>query len=364
MAEESFQERTEAPTPRRREEARRKGQIARSAEVGTAFVLLGAAGVVHYGGRALGLDLVALVEGSFGTAPVPPVDLEATAAGLQEFGWIVLAAVAPVVLGISGLALAVGAIQARGTLAWEPLAPDWSRLAPHKNLRRLFGTRPLVELAKSVLKLVIVAVAIYIAVGGAWSEILALPQQSPGAVLAIAHRLATRLFLTAGLVFLALAAADYLYQLWEHERGLRMTREELKQELKDTEGDPMIKSRLRSLGRSLARRRMMAAVPSADVVVTNPTHIAVALRYDPQVAPAPVVVAMGQRKLAQRIKEIALAAGVPVIENKPLARALFATGRIGLPIPPELYVAVAEVLAFVYRQRDALRNRWRKEGAR
>ena len=228
--------------------------------------------------------------------------------------------------------------------------------------RRLFGTRPLVELAKSVLKLVFVAAAIYLAIGGAWSEILALPQQSPGAVLGVAHRLATRLFLTAGLAFLALAAADYLYQLWEHERGLRMTREEVKQELKDTEGDPMIKSRLRSLGRSLARRRMMAAVPTADVVVTNPTHIAVAL-VRPGARGGPVVVAMGQRKLAQRIKEIALAAGVPVIENKPLARALFATGRIGLPIPPELYVAVAEVLAFVYRQRDALRNRRRKEGA-
>jgi len=282
---------------------------------------------------------------------------------LQGLGWIVLGALAPVVLGISALALAVGAIQARGTLTLQPLSPDWSRLAPQNNLRRLFSVRPLVELAKSILKLVIVSAAIYVAIGGAWSEILALPQQSPAAVLGITHRLATRLFLTAGLAFLALAAADYLYQLWEHERGLRMTKEEVKQELKDTEGDPMIKSRIRSLGRSLARRRMMAAVPTADVVVTNPTHIAVALRYDPSIAPAPVVVAMGERKLAQRIKEIALAAGVPVIENRPLARALLATGRIGLPIPPDLYVAVAEVLAFVYRQRDALRNRRRGEGA-
>src|SRR5690606_26538006 len=356
---ESFQEKTEAPTPRRREDARRKGQIARSAEVGTACVLLGAAGVVQFGGRVLGLDLVAILGGSFGTASVPPVGVDATAAWLRGVGWIVLGAIAPVVLGISGLVLALGAVQGRGTLTMKPLEPDWSRLAPHKNLRRLFGVRPLVELAKSVLKLCIVAVAIYLAIGGAWSEILALPQQAPGAVLGIVHRLATRLFLTAGLAFLALAAADYFYQLWEHERGLRMTKEEVKQELKDTEGDPMIRSRMRALGRSLARRRMMAEVPTADVVVTNPTHIAVALRYDPSVAAAPIVVAMGERKLAQRIKEIALAAGVPVIENRPLARALLATGRIGLPIPPDLYVAVAEVLAFVIRQRDALRNRKR-----
>ena len=358
MMSESFQEKTEAPTPKRREDARRKGQIARSAEVGTALLLLGAAGSVWVGGRVLAREMVFLVGGSFGSVGALPVGVDHTAAWVQQLGWIILGALAPVILALTGLVVAGGALQARGTLTWQPLQPDFSRLSPQKNLRRLVGVRPMVELAKSLLKLVIAAGAVYFALGGALSEVAMLPQQSPTAAVALLHRLATRLLLTAGLAFLALAVADYLYQFWETEKNLRMTKEEVKQESKDTEGDPMVKSRLRSLGRSLARRRMMADVPTADVVVTNPTHRAVALKYDPAISAAPIVVAMGERKLAERIKAVALEAGVPVIENRPLARALIATARVGMPIPPELYVAVAEVLAFVIRQRESLRSRW------
>lgn len=360
MADE-FQERTEAATPRRREEAKRRGQIARSAEVGTALLLLGAAVAVRVGGAALAGAMGGLLGGSVLAATAPPVGVDAFAGWVRGIGWITFAALAPVVFGITGLSVLAGAVQARGTLTWKPLEPDWSRLAPHKNLRRLIGVRPWVELAKSVLKLGIAATAVYVALAGAWSEVAALPQQAPAAVPALVHGLVFRLLLTAGLAFLALAGADYLYQLWDHERQLRMSREEVKQELKETEGDPLVRSRLRSLGRSLARRRMMAAVPTADVVVTNPTHIAVALKYDPSVAAAPVVVAMGERKVAERIRALALSAGVPVVENRPLARALLATGRVGQPIPPALYVAVAEVLAFVIRQRrSALGRRWQE----
>jgi flagellar biosynthetic protein FlhB len=155
----------------------------------------------------------------------------------------------------------------------------------------------------------------------------------------------------SGLALLALAAADYGYQSWDHDRQLRMTKEEVKQENKEAEGDPLVRARLRSLGRSLARMRMMQAVPTADVVVTNPTFIAVALKYDPAASDAPVVVAMGSRKVALRIREIAKRSGVPMIEQKSVARALFATGKVGLPIPPALYLAVAEILAFVFGHR-------------
>ena len=160
-----------------------------------------------------------------------------------------------------------------------------------------------------------------------------------------------RLFVTAGLAYLFVAAADYAFQFWQHLRSMRMTKDEVRRELKMQDGDPLLKSRQRSIARSRARRQMFADVPKADVVIVNPTHIAIALRYDPLAAPAPIVLAMGQRLIAERIKALAHEHGVPVIENKPLARALLAAARVGMMIPAELYIAVAEVLAFVIRQR-------------
>jgi flagellar biosynthetic protein FlhB len=357
MADESFQEKTEAPTPKRREEAREKGQVPRSPEVGSALLLLAAAGAIHVGGATLVDGILTVFDASARSVAAPPVGVAGVAAWLRSLGWTTLGAIAPVVLGISGVAVAAGAAQARGTLTFKTLNADWSRFAPHKNLGRIFSFRSVVELIKAVLKLGLVGLVVYVSLRRAWPEIVALSQESPYSLLEVVRRTSVRLFATAGLAFLALALADYLYQVWEHEKGLRMSREEIRQEAKESEGDPMIKARRRSMGRALARRQMMREVPTADVVVTNPTHIAVALRYDPQIAPAPVVVAMGQRKIAQKIKQIALESGVPVIENRPLARALLATARVGLPIPTELYVAVAEVLAFVIRQR-AKRSDW------
>jgi flagellar biosynthetic protein FlhB len=353
MADESFQEKTEAPTPKRRQDAREKGQVPRSQEVGTALLLLAAAGVIQIGGTGLARALAIIFDQSARSISALPVGVEGATAMLRGVGWQVLGALAPVVLGVTGLATAAAAIQARGTLTMTPLKPDWSRVSPQKNLGRIFGVRSIAELTKAVLKLVLIGLVVYLALRRAWPEILSLGQKSPFTLLVVVRQTAVRLFGTAGLAFLAIALADYLFQLWQHEKQLKMSLQEVKQETKESEGDPMMKARRRSQGRALARRQMLSAVPTADVVVTNPTHIAVALRYDPMVAQAPVVVALGQRKVAQRIKALAHEAGVPVIENKPLARALLATARVGLPIPVELYVAVAEVLAFIYRRRGA-----------
>lgn len=356
---ESFQEKTEAPTPRRRQEAHEEGRVPRSQEIGTALLILAAAAALQIGAPALASDIAALFGNVVRSVASPPAGVEATAEWLQGIGWMVLGAIAPIILGITGLVLLAGVIQARGVISVKPLQPQWSRMSPVRNLKQRLGLRSLVELAKSVFKMLIVGVAVYFVLSRAWPEIAALPQGSPASLLTVMHRNIVLLLLTAGLAMLVLAAADYGYQLWEFEKNLRMSREEVKRESKETEGDPMVRARLRTLGRSLARNRMMSAVPEADVVVTNPTHIAVALKYDPSVAPAPIVVAMGERKLAQRIKALAHASEVPVIENRPLARALRATARVGLPIPAELYVAVAEVLAFIIRQREAARQRWR-----
>jgi flagellar biosynthetic protein FlhB len=319
--------------------------------VGTALLLVAAAGVIQLGGTGLARALTVIFDQSTRSTTALPVGIEGATAMLRGVGWQVLAALAPIVLGVSGLATAAAALQARGTLTMRPLRPDWGRLSPQKNLGRIFGIRSVAELAKAILKLVLIGFVVYQALRRSWPEIISLGQKSPFALLVVVRQTAVRLFGTAGLAFLGIALADYLFQVWQHEKQLKMSLEEIKKENKESEGDPMVKARRRSQGRALARRQMMSAVPTADVVVTNPTHIAVALKYDPLLAQAPIVVALGQRKVAQRIKALAYESGVPVIENKPLARALLATARVGLPIPVELYVAVAEVLAFIYRRR-------------
>ena len=194
--------------------------------------------------------------------------------------------------------------------------------------------------------------AAYFALSRAFLEVPPLIQQSPFTLLLLIQRYGTRLLLSVGIAYMGIALIDYGYQIWQHEKQLKMSKEEVKKENKETEGDPNVKARRSSMARALARRRMMLSVSDADVVVTNPTHIAVALKYDTEVADAPIVLAMGARKVAERIKKLAMEAGVPVVENQPLARALLSAGKVGLPIPIELYVAVAEILAFIFRKRS------------
>jgi flagellar biosynthetic protein FlhB len=359
MSEASLQERTERATPRRRQEARDKGEVPKSTEVTTAFLLLTAGGLLWGLGPVLANRFAALLgEGTMRMA-VPARSAAAAADLVRDTTMQALLTVAPLLGGLTVAALALAAAQARGVLSTKPLQPDWARLSPQKNLRKMIGIRAIAEPTKSIIKLFIIGLALYVTLRGAWSEIMALGLQPP---IVLAHwlgRFAIRLLLTAGATYLLLAGADYAFQLWQHEKNLRMTKDEVRREQKETDGDPHVKARLRTLGRALVRRQMFKDVPKADVVVTNPTHIAVALKYDPFVSLAPIVLAAGERKIAERIKRIAFEAGVPVIEDKPLARALFKAGKVGLPIPTELYVAVAEVLAFVYKRRRGGRGEWK-----
>lgn len=348
---EAHEDRTEQATQRRRDTAFQEGRIPRSQELGAAVALLAAGLALGPGASQITSALNRMARVSLGAGPSALGDPRATVEWLRGVGAEVAVAFLPFALAVGGCALLVGAGQARGTFTTTPLGPDWSRLSPIKNVRRFFTLRPLVDLVKSMIKLTVVGAVIYFALAGTLDELSRLPQSGPVALVETLRREVTRVLLAAGLAMLALAGLDYGYQSWQYQRELRMTKDEVKKELRETEGDPLIRARLRSLGRSLARMRMMAAVPTADVVVANPTHIAVALRYDPEAADAPVVVAMGTRKVAERIRRIALDAGVPLIENRPVARALFATARVGSPIPPALYMAVAEILAFVYRHR-------------
>lgn len=347
------QEKTEAPTQKRRDDAAREGRIPRSPDVSAAALLLASALAVSVTGPGLARALRDLMGAGLGFGGAVGMTAPGAVELVRDAGWKALAALGGFLAALSGAAMAVGAAQGRGTFTWEPLTPKPTRLNPATNLPRVLGTQGLVEGAKSVAKLLVVGWAVYSALRHAWPDVAALGQQSPRALVEVTRRHGVRLLADAGMAALCVAAIDYGWQLWKHERDLRMSKEEVKQESKQQDGDPMVKQRMRALARQRARRQMMKDVPSADVVVVNPVHIAVALKYDPSVAPAPFVVAVGRRKVAERIKELAFAAQVPVVENVPLARALVASVKVGMVIPAELYVAVAEVLAFVLRQRGA-----------
>lgn len=347
----SMQEKTEEATPRKREEAKREGQIPRSQEMNTAFILLGGAATVGMVAPVLGQTVIANFQHWMVLIGSPELKADTAVAAFQLTGWKLLAGMSTFLFTLMGITIAVNGVQARGVLSAKPLTPKWERVNPLSNIKRQVGIQPWAELFKSVSKMAIVGLAVYASIKLAWGESIALSQQPPIALMGFVKKYTVKLLTTAGLCYVALAMADYAYQLWQHTKNLRMTKEEVKQENKNAEGDPMIKARMRSMGRSLARRQMMTEVPNADVVVTNPTHIAVALKYDPMKSDAPMVLAMGQRKVAERIKQIAAENGVPMVENKPLARAMLGSCAVGRSIPAELYIAVAEVLAFVIRER-------------
>jgi flagellar biosynthetic protein FlhB len=352
-------EKTEAATDKKRQDARLDGQIARSPEFMTAAFLLGTTVTMATAGPTLWRFLLDMMgqtllfagdEARFGTA---------TVALLQGLGWKTLAALAGILA--AGLAIAVGVSvgQVGPLLTTKTLAPKFSRLNPVAGAQRLLSTRALVDLAKQVAKLLAVSLVVYGTLRRAIPDLELLARLEPAVLLAVVGDHAMVLLRNTGLLFLALAIADYGYQRWQTAEDLKMTKQEVKDEYRNAEGDANVKARRRAIARDRIRKQMFADVPSADVVIVNPTHIAIAIRYDPDLAPAPVVVALGERKVAERIKALAFASGVPVIENKPLARALIKVARLGSMIPVDFYLAVAEVLAFVMRQRQRHGGAWR-----
>lgn len=345
------QEKTEAPTPRRREDARKAGQVARSRELPSAAVLLGGVGFLLLMGGSMVKGMAEIWSALIWRSGTTNLD---DASILHLAGWILWKAAmlaGPMVLLMALLAAGSQVAQFGLLFSAESLAPKLSRISPLSGLRRLLSLQSLVELAKGLLKLAIVVYVAWRTMAEEWDLLLGLAGASPRAMGSTLGDVILRLGLRTGLLLLGLAVFDYLYQWWEHERDLRMTREEVKEEYKQREGDPKVKGRLRQRQREMARSRMIAAVPKADVVIKNPEHLAVALRYDRERMAAPTVVAKGAGFLALRILEVAASHGVAVIEDRPLARALYKAVGLGEQIPVNLYKAVAEVLAHVYRER-------------
>lgn len=346
---------TEPATPKRKEEARKKGQIAVSRDVSTAVILLSGIGLLA---AMLPVGLLKMTEMTRrGLTLSFPLDFYEKMTIAQVYTIVIQAGITvvtlslPVVVGI--LVMGSGASLLQTGLLWRANAvqPDVARINPIKGLSRLFSLRSVMELVKGLFKIAIVTgVGLWVA----RYDLLQIPALigfDMGTVLQVTGQLSLKVALAVAGAITVLAALDYFYQRYEWERSLRMSKEEVKEEHKATEGDPLIKSRVRTIQREMTKKRMMAAVKTADVVITNPTHLAVALKYDTSTMGAPVVVAKGAGLIAERIRELARHHGVPVVEHKFVARTLFRLVDIGKEIPNELYRAVAEILAFVYRAR-------------
>ncbi len=359
MAENESGEKTEEPTGKRLEDAREKGQIAKSPELTTAAFLLGSMVTMGVAGPPLWhfmLDMMGTgLATSFNAEHAGPSAIP----WLQTLGFRTLVALVGFMGAMAVIAIAVQAAQAGGVITTKAMAPDFQRINPMRNVSRIIGTQGWIELAKAMLKMIIVSWAVYATLSDAWPDVQNLALASPMALLDIVRKYGFGLLKNAGMMFVALAVADYGWQRFKTHEDLKMTKQEVKEESKAQEGNAEVKGRRRQMARERIRRSMFAAVPKADVVIVNPVHIAVAIKYDPNVAPAPMIVALGQRKIALRIKELAFQHGVPVIENVPLARALIATAKVGTMIPVEMYLAVAEVLAFVMRQRERYGQGWK-----
>ncbi len=350
MAEnENGQEKTEDPTQKRLEDARKKGQTARSRELATLIVTLLSAIALLVLGPWMNARLLDDFGAGLALSRELVFDPQAAVGFFLDTLVHAVLTITPL-LGALVVAAVIGNLLVGGwNFSWQALQPKWEKIDPIKGTKRIFAVRGLVELIKALLKVVLVAGAAAALIYLWRGDILALGLADLRVALAEAGELLAWFFIFAAGALIVVAAIDVPYQIWEHRRQLRMTHQEVKEERKQTEGSPEVKTRIRQVQMAMAQKRMMAEVPKADVVITNPTHFAVALRYDQDTMDAPRVVAKGQDELAARIREIAREHGVPLLASPPLARALYFSTRVDQEIPPGLYEAVARVLAYLYR---------------
>lgn len=350
MAEESGEKSFDA-SPYRREQAREKGQVAYSQDLGSAVLLLAGTGLLWMYREGLGTSVTRVARRLF----EEPLDLAAdpasASATLLGIGAEVALALAPI-LGLLVVAAVLASVGQTGVLfVPSRLSPDLSRISPLSGFGRLFSLQGVVRLGFGLFKVAVVAAATAVAL---WSRVVSLAEAARLAAPQLVALLIDTAFMTvfaAGGALLVLALADLFFQRWKYDQDLKMTAQEVKEEMKTLQGNPEVAARRRQVQRQMAQARISGAVPKADVVVTNPTELAVALKYDPETMAAPVVVAKGAGLLAQRIRRLALENNVPVVERKPLAQLLYKEVKIGRAVPTESYAAVAEVLAYVYQLR-------------
>ncbi|KEO82947.1 flagellar biosynthesis protein FlhB [Tumebacillus flagellatus] len=342
-------EKTEKPTAKKRGDARKKGQVARSQEFGQAAVLLSGLFTLKLLSGYYMNQLTHLFQVNF----TSKLTYQLTDQSVIPLFIEMLLQLAKLILPIAGVVMVIGAFTSYlqvGTLfTLKPLMPDFSKINPLSGFKRIFSMRTFVDLLKSILKMGAIGFIVYSEISKDWVRVSRLGDMDVSDMLSVVASLAYGIFWKVGFAMLALAVADFLYQRFDFERNLKMSKQEVKEEYKQQEGSPEVKAKIKERQRAMAMRRMMADVPKADVVITNPTHFAIALKYDSNSMESPQVIAKGVDETAQRIKKIARESNVICVENRPLAQTLYRTVEIGESIPGDLFQAVAEVLAYVYR---------------
>ncbi|AFR04113.1 flagellar biosynthesis protein FlhB [Pectobacterium brasiliense] len=357
MAEDSDLEKTEAPTPQKEEKAREEGQIPRSRELTSVLMMVAGLAILWMGGEVMAGRLARIVSQSlnfdYATIGDDTQMLRHVGSLLRQAA----SALIPIMLGAVLVALSAPLLLGGILFSTKSLKVDFKKLDPISGLKRLFSAQSLAELFKAILKSVMVGIISTLFLIHNWPTILHLVSEAPTAAMGDALELAVMCGFLIIMGLIPMVAFDVFWQVWSHIKKLRMSKQEIRDEHKQSEGDPHVKGRIRQQQRAIAQRRMMADVPKADVIVTNPTHYAVALRYDEKKMNAPKVLAKGAGEIALRIRELGTEHRVPILEAPPLARALFRHSEVGQHIPAALYAAVAEVLAWVYQLK-----RWKREG--
>ena len=344
-------EKTEKATPKKREDARKKGQVLKSVEVNTAVTMVAMFSALALFGshimRGAAELLTRFLSIHLGNPLTPMIITSLFGEAILE----IFKTLWPILLTAVLVGMTINLVQVGFLFTGQTIRPKFSKINPLQGFKRIFSMRSMVEMGKAILKVIIVGFVVYseyMSRFQSFPNLMSYSVQTSGRVI---FDMCLSVAFKASIALVGIGAADYLFQWYDYEKNLRMSKQEVKDEFKMVEGDPQIKSRIKRVQREMAAMRMMQAVPEADVVITNPTHYAVALKYDDKVAAAPVVVAKGKDMLAQRIKERAQEFSVEIVENKPIARALYLQVDVGRQIPEELYQAVAEILAYVYSLR-------------
>lgn len=350
MAETTGQEKTEAASPRRRREARQEGNLAKSTDLTAALMLLAGVLLLYF----LGTRLMAALTGTLQTMllsshasnPTRADDLHAM---FLYTGHVLAASLLPMLLVLASVGIFASIGQVGLLLTGKPIMPRFSKINPLSGVKRLFDARAAMRLVMSLGKLIIISAVAIIIIVNDMDKIAVLPAMAVKPAFVLMADMAFWLGIKLAVLLVVLALLDFAFQKFQHEKDLRMTKQEVREELKQMDGDPMMKQRRARVARQLAMQRMAQSVPKADVIITNPTHISIALQYDADSMRAPKVIAKGADLMAMRIRQIAAANGIPLVERKPLARALYASAEVGDEVPEEHYAAVAEILAYVYR---------------
>jgi len=348
-------EKTEPATEKKLSDARKEGQVAKSREIANGLGLLGLFILLKFYVGNMGTSFLSLFENTYNRMPEVVTFwngyMSWTDVEIILFNMLlqIVIIVAPIFLIGFAIAFISDVVQVKWMVSAKPLMPKMSKLNPISGFKRMFSVTAVMELVKSVAKIVVILVISYSYLKDQWHHLFALYDMPLMQALQLVCEIVTDLGIRISIFYMIIAFADYAYQKIKFSRDMRMTKQEIKEEFKQSEGDPQVKGKIKQKMREASQRRMMQDIPKADVVITNPTHYAVAINYDPEVSDAPIVLAKGADYVAQKIKEVAKEHHVEIVENKPLARMLYANVEIGEAVPPELYQAVAEVLAFVYK---------------